>query len=40
MAKVTNAELLRCVAQLGDDQRECIVLCGSSRACPSRRPRR
>ncbi|KAA2264853.1 sigma-70 family RNA polymerase sigma factor [Solihabitans fulvus] len=26
MAEATNAELLRCVRQLGDDQRECIVL--------------
>jgi RNA polymerase sigma-70 factor (ECF subfamily) len=26
MADATNAELLRCVAQLGEDQRECIVL--------------
>jgi RNA polymerase sigma-70 factor (ECF subfamily) len=26
MTEATNAELLRCVSQLGDDQRECIVL--------------
>jgi RNA polymerase sigma-70 factor (ECF subfamily) len=26
MAEATNAELLRCIQQLGDDQRECIVL--------------
>jgi RNA polymerase sigma-70 factor (ECF subfamily) len=26
IAQLTHAELLRCVAQLGDDQRECIVL--------------
>ncbi len=26
IARLTHAELLRCVAQLGDDQRECIVL--------------
>jgi RNA polymerase sigma-70 factor (ECF subfamily) len=26
MSKITNAELLKCVEQLGDDQRECIVL--------------
>jgi RNA polymerase sigma-70 factor, ECF subfamily len=26
MSKVTNAALLECVEQLGDDQRECIVL--------------
>ncbi|MEU3648243.1 sigma-70 family RNA polymerase sigma factor [Lentzea sp. NPDC034063] len=26
MTEATNAELLRCVSQLGDDQRDCIVL--------------
>src|SRR5690349_19275307 len=26
MAKITSAELLKCVEQLGDDQRECIAL--------------
>lgn len=26
MTEATNAELLRCVSQLGDDQRECITL--------------
>jgi RNA polymerase sigma-70 factor (ECF subfamily) len=26
LAKVANAELLRCISQLGDDQRECIAL--------------
>jgi RNA polymerase sigma-70 factor, ECF subfamily len=26
MAKLTNAELLKCIEQLGDDQRECIAL--------------
>lgn len=26
LTKLTHTELLRCVAQLGDDQRECIVL--------------
>ncbi|WP_199430995.1 sigma-70 family RNA polymerase sigma factor [Qaidamihabitans albus] len=26
ISKTTNAELLRCVADLGDDQRECIIL--------------
>ncbi|PRX45548.1 RNA polymerase sigma-70 factor (ECF subfamily) [Prauserella shujinwangii] len=26
ISKTTNAELLRCIADLGDDQRECIIL--------------
>jgi RNA polymerase sigma-70 factor (ECF subfamily) len=26
ITRLTHTELLRCVAQLGDDQRECIVL--------------
>jgi hypothetical protein len=26
MSKITNAELLKCIEQLGDDQRECIAL--------------
>jgi RNA polymerase sigma-70 factor, ECF subfamily len=26
LARITNAELLKCIAKLGDDQRECIAL--------------